>query len=578
MTEHQESQLVGREACPKCGSSDNLARYSDGHAYCFGAGCGYYEPPEGEARTSTKDDAPISEDLLPGSVMPLSKRRLTADTCALFGYIIGRFNNQPVQIAPYRNTSGHIVAQKLRFADKDEGMPWLGEKKNPTLFGSHLWGRGKRIVITEGEIDAMTVSQVQNNKWPVVSVPSGAAGAAKAIAHNLEYLSNFDEIVLMFDMDEPGRLAADEVANVLMGKRVLIASLPLKDPSEMLQAGRGGEIVNAIWQAKPYAPASVLYGEEILRRLKSRPKVTSFAFPDWMPMFTQKVLGIRLAELDVWTSGSGMGKTTLIKQLQVHYWRTTPFNQAIIHLEEPLEDTAESLVGVHLEKRLTLPEVAEAVPEAVVDKAAHELFMAMDESGENHRFYLHDAFGSMGSDEDLMNRIRYYALAKNCKIIWLDHLSILVSSMGVEGDERRRIDALMHSLKSLTIELGIYIGLISHIRKAGGNGPSFEEGAVPSLDDLRGSGGIKQLANSVYAISRNQQADTEMARNTARLHVLKSRYTGDTGNADFIFFNKLTGTFEPGSDPEDQGRFSDESDEFAADLAGISKDRDDIPF
>lgn len=34
---------VGHEPCPKCGSRDNLARYSDGSAWCFG--CHHWEPP-----------------------------------------------------------------------------------------------------------------------------------------------------------------------------------------------------------------------------------------------------------------------------------------------------------------------------------------------------------------------------------------------------------------------------------------------------------------------------------------------------------------------------------------------------
>lgn len=390
----------------------------------------------------------------------------------------------------------------------------------------------------------MSVAQAQNNKWPAVSIINGADGAKKDIARNLDYLTNFEEIVLMFDQDEPGRIATEQAADVLIGHRVLVAKLPLKDASECLTAGRADEIVQAIWNAKPYSPPSVTFGEEIIKRRRNRPKVTSIPFPDYMPVMNKKVLGIRLGELDTWTSGSGMGKTTMIKQLQVHLFKNTDLNQAIIHLEEPLEDTADSLIGVAMERRLTDPEVAEATPEAEIHRTEEELFLSQDGEG-NHRIYLHDAFGSMGSDEDLMTRIRYYAHAHDCKVIWIDHLSILVSDMGENGDERRRIDAIMHNLKTLTAELGIYIGLISHLKKAAG-GTSFEEGAVPSLDDLRGSGGIKQLSNSVYAMSRNQQAETESERNTVQLHVLKSRYTGDTGPADFIFFNRLTGTFIEG--------------------------------
>lgn len=560
MDEPDESVLVGKEPCPSCGSRDNLARYSDGHAFCFGQGCGHYEPADGEERktpTHQRKERRMA-DLISGDFSALTKRGISEETARKFGYKTGKFRGQPVQIAEYRDSDGNVIGQKLRFKDKEEGMPWLGSNKGATLFGAHTWGKGKRIVITEGEIDAMTVSQMQGNKWPVVSLINGASSAKRDLAKQIEYLSHFDEIVICFDMDEPGREAAREAADVLPVGKVRIAALPLKDANECLLNGKADAIVPAIWNAKPYRPDSVVTGEDIIRRMKDRPQVVSFPYPEWMPLMNNKVLGIRMGELDVWTSGSGMGKTTVIKQLQHHFWKTTPFNQAIIHLEEPLEDTADSLVGIHMEKRLELPLVAETVTEEEKEAAARELFLSKDERGD-YRVVLHDAFGSM-DDDTLYNKIRFFAEGCGCKIIWLDHLSILVSDMGDEGgDERKRIDSIMHNLKSLTVELGIYIGLIVHLRKTSGT-KSFEEGGVPSLDDLRGSGGIKQLANSVYALSRNQQAESELARNTSQIHSLKCRRTGETGPADFIVFNKQTGCMELGQDPDlEGGGFSDET-------------------
>ena len=99
-----------------------------------------------------------------------------------------------------------LVAQKIR--TKDKNFPIIGDGKGLPLYGSHLWSNGKKLVITEGEIDAMSVSQLQNHKWPVVSLPQGAAGAVRAIKDNWDYVLGFDEIVLMFDQDDKGREAA----------------------------------------------------------------------------------------------------------------------------------------------------------------------------------------------------------------------------------------------------------------------------------------------------------------------------------------------------------------------------------
>lgn len=570
MDRDNESVLIQHEPCPQCGSSDNLGRYSDGHGYCFG--CTYYEPGDGGAvpDTSPKRNGRMVADLIDGEVRALTARGITEETCRLFGYEMGTFKGQPVQIANYRDPDGNRVAQKLRFKDKSEGMPWAGEPKSAALFGQHLWGSGKRIVITEGEIDCLTVSQMQGNKWPVVSLKNGAdktgKGVAKELAKHVEYLSRFDEIVLMFDMDEPGRVSAKTAAEALPPGKVKIASLPRKDANECLLNGDAEAITRSIWNAKPATPDSVVSGEDIWTRMQSRPDVVSYPYPDWLPLLNTKALGIRLASLDTWTSGSGMGKTTIIRQLQHHVHQTTGFNQAAIMLEEPLEDTAEGMIGLHLEKRLELPQVAETVTEEEKRHAFEELFLSTDAEG-NNRFYLYDAFGSV-EEENLYAKIRYFAQACNCKVIWLDHLSILVSNMGDDGDERRRIDSIMHNLKSLTVELNISIQLIVHLKKASGSGPSFEEGGIPSLDDLRGSGGIKQLSNSVFALSRNQQAENDQARNTSQVHVLKCRTTGDTGRADFIEFDRLTGRMKTGVDPELSEAFGGEPDEF----------QDEVPF
>src|SRR5690606_7431531 len=95
----------------------------------------------------------------------------------------------------------------------------LGSIKDAMPFGFHCWPRtGKRVVVTEGEIDALTMSQVQGNKWPVVSIPNGVQGAKKTIAKHRDYFLGFDEVVLVFDQDEPGQKAVQECAAVLGGR------------------------------------------------------------------------------------------------------------------------------------------------------------------------------------------------------------------------------------------------------------------------------------------------------------------------------------------------------------------------
>lgn len=559
--ERDDSPYLYKKNCPACGSSDANAVYANGNTHCFSCNKTVFNNgKEASMQDSTTDDE-VSDletwspdfqsareatgQLLSLEHKPLDKRRINLETVEKFNY--GYANGK--QVATYYDEAGNPVAQKLR--SKDKSFSWIGEPKKAMLFGQNLWTPHpkKRIVITEGEIDALSVSQVQENKWAVVSVPNGAAAAERDVRKHLEWLSGFKEVVICFDNDEAGRTAARAVAQLLPPNKAYIANFPLKDANEMLQAGRVAEIISCLWDAKKYKPDGILSGSEIIDRLNETKPDTSYAFPEWLADTNAKTKGIRLGELDVFTSGTGSGKTTLIKQLQMHYYHITDLNQGLIHLEEPLSDTANGLIGIDLKQRLHMNEVSKEV----IDGKAKEIFLAQDDQGFN-RFNLYDAFGSVAEDE-LYNKIRFMVNGLGCKIIWLDHLSILVSSLGQDGDERRAIDSIMHNLKSLTQELKCYIGLIVHLNNAT-QGKTFEEGAIPNLNNLRGSGGIKQLSNTVYAFSRNQQAETELERNTSLITVLKCRYTGETGKSDFVYYNKQTGCLERGVDPKSVSGFT----------------------
>lgn len=546
MDEDQKA-IMTHQPCDDCGSSDARSYYST-HDYCYA--CETRFPPTMGDEEPKEAFERSSSDLPSVTYSALPSRRLTEETCRKWSYGSTEWFGQQTQVAQYRDANNKVVAHKMRTRDKE--FPWLNRKAFKGLYGQWLWrDGGKKVIITEGELDALSVSQVQNNKWPVVSLPDGGGKkAVKSITEAYAWLQKFDEIVLFFDNDDAGRETVDLVKRVLPMGKVFITYAPegYKDASDMLQDGQSKALVDVLWSAKVYRPDGLLSGSAIIDRLVDRPEVTSFSYPDHMETLNYMTGGgIRFGELDTWTSGTGMGKTTIIKSLQNHFFHTTPFNQALIHLEEPLEDTGDDLIAYEVGKRFTIndPEFRDTKE---YRKVAEDLFLAEDSEGKK-RFQMYDAFGSVDND-DLFDIIRFAAKAESCQIIWVDHLSILVSDLDSNEDERRKIDRIMHGLKDLTVELGIYIGLISHLRKPAGNVLSFEEGAVPTLDDLRGSGSIKQLSNGVFAISRNQQAENEVVRNTSTITTLKCRKTGRTGTSDFLTFVDETGRITKGVNPD----------------------------
>ena len=194
----------------------------------------------------------------------------------------------------------------------------------------------------------------------------------------------------------------------------------------------------------------------------------------------EKTYGYRFGSVVTVTSGSGMGKTQFIREVMYDVLKTTEEKIAYIALEEDVGDTIEGLMALHLNKRINLPDVK--VSEQEERDAFNELFG----SG---RVELYDHFGGM-DDSDLFSRIKYFNTYLGCRVFALDHLSIVISETADEGDERRRIDAVMTKLAKIAKSLDIVIFLVVHLRKAQ-QGKSFEEGHVPTSDDLRGSGSIQ---------------------------------------------------------------------------------------
>ena len=102
-------------------------------------------------------------DLIDIDYIPLTKRGLSIETCKKWGYGTATFKGQAVQVANYHSSNGMLKAQKLRNSKK--GFSWLGDPKSVNLFGEHLWEtNGKRVIVCEGEIDALSVSQILDNK------------------------------------------------------------------------------------------------------------------------------------------------------------------------------------------------------------------------------------------------------------------------------------------------------------------------------------------------------------------------------------------------------------------------------
>jgi twinkle protein len=518
---HDDSNFVMHVSCEHCGSKDNAALYDDGHTYCFGCHTHTKADQDKEPAVPTVVPIKLHRDLLEGHVTALSARKISEATCRKFDYQIGEYKGRPVQIANYRNDAGEVVAQKIRDAEKNFNI--LGEATKMRLFGQHLWQGGRKLVITEGEICALSASQAQGNKWPVVSVPNGAQSAKKALVLQWDYLQQFEELILMFDQDEAGQKAALECAESLPVGKVKIAKLQYKDVNDALKDGAEAHIVDAIWKAKEWRPDGIVSTTDLRNEITKTDEESLVKYP--YQKLNEITKGIRPSSLVTICAGSGVGKSTLITEFAYHL-HTNGQKVGMLMLEEDNRRTVRGVLGLHMNKNI-VQEYNQATPEEVL--AAH------DDLFSTHDIQLFNHFGSTQVDI-IYNRIEYMVKAMGCTHVFLDHISILVSGLtGQVTDERRLIDQVMSTLRQKVQELGITLFLVSHLTRPGGAG--HEGGESIKLSQLRGSHSIAQLADFCIGLQVNPDDPTD---DTRTLVVLKNRFTGQVGYAGTLKYDRST--------------------------------------
>ena len=527
--------------CPSCGGSDPVALNEDNSAWCFSCETrfpNYNQAMGGESQEQVvelKTYRNNSMNEAEGSFIELTDRGISVDTAKKYGVRAVK-NDQSNAIMrhlyPYY-VANEITGYKVR--EPNKMFSWRGNPQGSGLFGEQLFqSGGKYITVTEGECDAMAAYELLGSKWPVVSIKNGAGGATKDVRNSLEFLESFDNVIINFDNDKQGRDASVKVARLLSPGKAKILTLPtdFKDPNDMLRQGRHRSYVSEWWAAKTYTPSGVLNVSDNLDKLNNREKKESVPYP-WLGL-NDKLYGLRQGELVTLTGGTGLGKSSITRELEHWLLAQTKDNVGVIALEEDWRRTVDGIMSIEADARLYIDQERESFNQERYKEIETKLF-----TGENKdRFWVHAHFGATDLDE-IFSKIRFMIVGCGCKWIVVDHLHMLVSS-STEGDERRTIDSIMTKLRSIVEETGAGMILVSHLRRVEGN-RGHENGVTVGLNHLRGSQSIAQLSDCVIALERNQQSDDEVESNTTHLRILKSRYTGDVGMATHLLYNRETG-------------------------------------
>jgi twinkle protein len=454
--------------------------------------------------------------------------------------------NDSGQIAEHYYPYGvsEVTGYKIRKLPKD--FRFTGEKKG--LFGQMLFNGGQRLIITEGELDAMTVAQSAYEKYgkiyPVISIASAAD--TKELLTQRDWIRGFEEVVLWFDNDEPGQIATEAAARLIGGK-ILIAKSSEKDASDTytkastrgengsFEQGPGAKaVMDTVFNARRWSPAGIISSADTWEAYKAEKSAEYIPYADCMAEINKKIYGRRRGSITMFTSGTGMGKSSLLKEDQYYLLKNRPPDEriGILSLEESVPEVVLNLMALEANRRIQLPDVE------MTDEEERSYWEAT--SGTD-RFMFLDHQGSVG-DDSLISKMEFMALS-GCAYLYLDHITIAIDSADGDG-VNNAIDGLMSNLLKLAKRYNIWIGVVSHLRKMGITQKSFEEGAIPTDDDLKGSGSLKQVPAQIIAISRNKMEVDPVKKNTCWLWILKDRFTGRSGAGGSARYSEETGRLD----------------------------------
>lgn len=550
--------VSGKTACPRCRrkgldhSGNNLHVYgldrNDEHKGAFCWACEFTIPSEEWLRENGYEEE-LEEEIYVGSLFndeiharmkqnlsldPHGYRSLRLDVTKYFG-VRHEYNERGELVAQLYPTTieGEVSGYKQRILPKDFTKP-IGETgKDCDLFGQFRFQheRGKYVLLVGGEVDQLSAFQMVKDyqqsrgfePFPVVSATVGESGTYKQVQKHYAWFNQFERVIICMDNDKAGRAAAEKIAKVLPKAKAFIMHCPMKDPNEMLQAGKSKEFIAAFYRAEQYTPDGIVGSGGLMDLIKAAAKVPKIPLPPFMRK-VQKLMagGIPLKTITNLGSASGTGKSTIIDEC-VYYWVfNSPHKVGVVSLESDCAQYGTKMLSRHISKKIDLIEnddyKLELLETEEVAEKARELFYNSDGT---HRWHLVDERD--GGIDSLKEQIMQLIIACDCKVIILDPLQDILD--GMSTDEQA---VFMKWMKGMVKSHDVAFININHVRKSSGSAKANSTGADLHEEDFQGSSAIFKSAACNLLFTRNKEAENELERNTTVMKMTKCRWTGNT--------------------------------------------------
>ena len=521
--------------CPDCGSSDakQVFQAEDGslNAWCFS--CGTYDKMDDKGEDNVvpiNTQQKININSLP--TLEIADRKLTQETVERFGVkvAVSEQDGKTITHHYYPDTrDGKVVGHECRVVDTKQ-FTSIGDRKGDLdLWGQNLDTGTKKLFITEGRLDAMSLyqaikthmpSKYNSNKEPaVVSLTRGVTGAAKDLLVNREYMQKFEDVILVFDQDTAGQEAIRDVLKTFPMCKV--AKLSEKDASDMLVKGKGNELYQScVWDAAHQRQGQLVdIDDDLIQKATVKPEM-GIPFP-WVTV-NRATFGIRPNTIHVVGAAPKVGKSHHEYQL-IQHLIGLGHKVGVFDLENAPVKTALRIASKQARTDFTRPD-KEFDPERV--KAT---LLSLQGSV---RFYDR---GASRDWSDIRVCIEEQFRLDDTRLFFIDPLTALISRYN-SSEANDKLNEICTDMADLVNMYPITLFCYSHVNPKPKGSKPHETGAKVLSSEFTGSRAMEKWFHYGHGISRDRTDECPLERkNVSEFYMLFDREYGQTYKCDVYF-------------------------------------------
>lgn len=423
-----------------------------------------------------------------------------------------------ILVFPFFDEFGKLQFVKYRKTDfdktRDKNKEWSEKDCKPILFGMDRCDaeHNKALVLTEGQIDSLSVAEAFGGDINAVSVPTGCNGFTW-VPYCWDFLGKFDTLIVFGD-HEKGRITLlDEMQKRFHGvvKHVRVEDyLDCKDANEILTRHGKQAVRDAVNNAVIVDSKRI----KKLSKVESKNMAEMEAVSTGISQLDKLIGGFYFGQLVILTGERGLGKSTLGSQFIVN-----GVNQdldAFCYSGELPDWSFQEWFDRQCAGREYINVLTSELgfDNYLVDAAALELIH--DWYDEHCYIYDNAVIESADTEnETILETLETAIKQYGCKMLLIDNLMTAIED-DLASDLYRQQTAFVRALTKLAKQYNVIIILVVHPRKS--NGYSF------SNDSVAGSSNITNLADVVmnYALPK----DDDELKPDRILQVSKNRLTG----------------------------------------------------